>query len=283
MIIPTAARAPHVLRCIRRTALLTDYPDLEIIVALSATIENDWTQQEIVRALSRLPRVRVIDLALAGFNYAEAINRTAEQARGDYLLLLNDDVAPQEPDWLHRMATLLTAPVRIAGARLLYGNDMIQHGGVTMGLADLCEHSGRFWSPDDPGPAGIALLDRDVSAVTAACLLVENSLFRELGGLDTGFAIALNDVDFCLRAGKAGAGIAFCAGATLYHYESLSLGRHYEGDRAGLEATEVRALRERWPGIIVQDPFYNPQASRDPAMEWQPAFPPPSLMDRLSC
>ena len=181
VIIPTAARAPHVLRCIRRTALLTDYPDLEIIVALSAAIENDWTQQEIVRALSRLPRVRVIDLALAGFNYAEAINRTAEQARGDYLLLLNDDVAPQEPDWLHRMATLLTAPVRIAGARLLYGNDTIQHGGVTMGLADLCEHSGRFWSPDDPGPAGIGLLDRDVSAVTAACLLVENSLFRELG------------------------------------------------------------------------------------------------------
>ena len=92
--------------------------------------------------------------------------------------------------------------------------------------------------------------------------------------MDEAFAVALNDVDFCLRAGQAGARIVIAAEVTLFHYESLSLGRHYEGSRAGLEALEVRRLRERWACVIADDPFYSPLASLEPGREFQPGFPP---------
>ncbi len=196
----------------------------------------------------------------------------------DFLLLLNDDVAPNVPDWLDLMlAHMQDSRVGIVGARLLYGNGMVQHEGVILGLADLCEHAGRLRDGADPGPHGIGVVCRQVSAVTAACMLVRASLFRDLGGFDEGFAIALNDVDFCLRARRAGWRIVYCAEAVLTHYESLSLGRHYEGARAALERIEVRRLRDRWAAEISADPFYNPQASLDPGREWQPAFCPRPL------
>jgi GT2 family glycosyltransferase len=271
MIVPTAARSSHVVPCLRAIACGTDYPDFEILVTVSCIDPKDRRQARILRRLASLPRTRIVDAGLATFNYAEANNRAAALASGECLLLLNDDVAPIEPLWLRRMMALLRGRTAIVGARLLYGNLMVQHGGVIMGLAELCEHDGKFSDRADAWPGAS---NRDVSAVTGACMLVRAELYRALGGLDTAFAIALNDVDFCLRARKAGAGIGFCGQATLFHYESLSLGRHYEGERAGLEGVEVRLLRERWQAVIHSDPFYNPQASREPGREWQPAFPP---------
>jgi GT2 family glycosyltransferase len=110
--------------------------------------------------------------------------------------------------------------------------------------------------------------------VTAACLLVPRDLFRSLGGLDEGYAIALNDVDFCLRAGEAGARIVYAAGVEMYHFESLSLGRHYRGARSGLEAIEIRKLRDRWAFRITADPFYHPCVSLETGREFDPGFPP---------
>jgi GT2 family glycosyltransferase len=103
---------------------------------------------------------------------------------------------------------------------------------------------------------------------------VRRELFLSLGGLDEAFAIALNDVDFCLRAGQAGACILLEAGVELYHFESLSLGRHYQGRRSALEALEVRRLRTRWGPVIADDPFYSPLASLEPGREFEPGFPP---------
>ena len=115
---------------------------------------------------------------------------------------------------------------------------------------------------------------REVSAVTGACLLIRAGLYRQLGGMDESFAVALNDVDLCLRVRQSGHKVIYCPEATLFHFESLSLGRHYAGARAGLESLEVRRLRARWAEVIAADPFYNPQASLEPGREWQPAFPP---------
>jgi GT2 family glycosyltransferase len=164
--------------------------------------------------------------------------------------------------------------VGAVGPRLLYGNNAVQHGGVVMGLANLCEHAGRFRDADDPGPHGLALLDREVSAVTAACMLVRADAYRQVGGMDEAYAIALNDVDFCMRLREKHWRIAYTPGISLYHHESLSLGRHYEGARAGLEALEVARLRARWAGTIADDPYYNPNASLEPWRLWQPGFPP---------
>ena len=277
IIVPSAGRSSHVLRCLRQVVAATAYPNFEMLIAVSCVDGNDAAQARILQRLRRLPRVRVLDLGLGGFNYAAANNAAIRQARGEMVLLLNDDIVPLRPDWLQRMVAFTTnsanARAGVVGARLLYGNGMVQHGGVIVGLANLCEHAFRLAPGHHPGPYGMALLDRQVSAVTGACMLVSRSLYETLGGLDESFVIALNDVDFCLRAGEAGARVVLAAEVALYHYESLSLGRHYKGARAGLEAVEVSRLRDRWTHLIAADPFYNPCASLMPGREFLPGFP----------
>jgi GT2 family glycosyltransferase len=278
IVIPSSLRSRHVLRCLRRLLRGTAYPAFEILLAVSGIDPADRVQAARLQEAALLPRTRLLRLDLPVFNYAAVNNQAAAQATGEWLLLLNDDVVPITSDWLGRMVASVVAPdgtaADIVGARLLYGNGMVQHGGVIMGLANLCEHAFRLSARGDEGPQGLGQLQRQVSAVTAACMLVRRKLFESLGGFDEGFAIALNDVDFCLRLGQAGGRILFAGDIELYHFESLSLGRHYEGSRAALEAIEVARLRRRWPEMIAADPFYNPCASVEMGREFMPAFPP---------
>jgi GT2 family glycosyltransferase len=271
-IVPSAIRSAHARHCLRRVVEETDYPAFSVDVIIS---DQAAANPKLLRQMQALPRLRIRTIDLPNFNYAAANNKGAEHAHGDLLLLLNDDVAPRRPDWLSAMVAHMQDPrVGIVGARLFYGNGMVQHEGVIMGLAHLCEHAGRLRAGGDDGPHGLARIDRQVSAVTAACLLIRADLYRALGGMDENFAIALNDVDLCLRARAAGSRVVYCAHAEMWHYESLSLGRHYAGSRAALESLEVRRLQSRWPGAIAADPFYNPLASLEPGREWQPGFPP---------
>lgn len=271
-LVPSQARSMQVARCLRRIQADTTYANLRLDVVLSAPAR---AKARVVRSLQAIPHLTIRANPMQNFNYASINNEAAAVAGSDLLLLLNDDVVPLAPGWLSAMVAHMQDPrVGIVGARLIYGNGMVQHEGVILGLADLCEHSGRLRPAGDPGPHGIGLVSRQVSAVTAACMLVRASLYRDIGGMDEGFAIALNDVDFCLRARQAGWRIVYCAEALLMHYESLSFGRHYAGARAALEPVEVRRLRNRWGSIISADPHYNPQASLDLGREWQPAFCP---------
>jgi GT2 family glycosyltransferase len=270
IVIPTAARGRHVARCIGRVIGGTAGDPMRVLVAVS-----DAGRPAILNRLAHLPGVSFVRTGAAPFNYARVNNQAAAQVNTEFLLLMNDDVAPIDPGWLGAMLAHMADPrVGIVGARLVYGNGMVQHEGVIMGLANLCEHAGRLRPGDDPGVHGMGLLDRQVSAVTGACLLIRTDLYRVLGGMDEDYAIALNDVDLCLRAREAGWWVVYCAGATLHHYESLSLGRHYAGARSVLESREVRRLRSRFGGVIAQDPFYSPLASVQPGREWLPAFPP---------
>lgn len=271
-LVPSALRRPHVLRCLDRIVNATDYPRFSVHLIVS---DATGASQKLLGKVRSLRDLRVLNIDLPDFNYAVANNKAAAEASGDLLLLLNDDVAPLRPDWLSAMVAHMQDPrVGIVGARLLYGNGMVQHEGVIMGLANLCEHAGRLRPGDDAGPHGLGLMDRQVSAVTGACLLIRASLYRDLGGMDERFAIALNDVDLCLRARQTGWRVVYCAQAEMSHYESLSLGRHYAGRRAVLESQEVSRLRGRWQHVIAADPFYSPLASLEPGREWQPGFPP---------
>ncbi len=272
IIIPTSCRSAHVLRCLYQIVTATQYENFEILLAVSRIDAADRRQARHLARAAAWPRVRILDLALPAFNYAQVNNRAAGHADGEYLLLLNDDVAPLSKEYLSVMMSHALAPgVGAVGARLLYGNDTIQHAGVIMGLAGLCEHAGRL---ANSAYGGLAAIDREVSAVTAACLLLPSRVFADIGGFDEAYAIALNDVDLCLRIRATGLRIIYAAFATLRHHESLSLGRHYEGVRASLEASEVHRLRLRWASVIADDPFYNPQAALEPEREWQPSFPP---------
>jgi GT2 family glycosyltransferase len=275
IIVPSPCRSAHVLRCLRAVAAAVAGADVEILLAVSSIDARDRRQAACLAQASAVPGVRVLDLGLPAFNYAEVNNLAAAQARGEFLLLLNDDVTPVTKSFLSLMLIhAKTRGVGAVGARLLYGNDTVQHAGVVLGLAGLCDHAGRLSGAMDRGDHGRASVDREVSAVTAACMLLPARLFAQLGGFDRGFAVALNDVDLCLRIRATGRRIVYTASATLYHYESLTLGRHYQGIRASLEALEVRRLRARWAPLLADDPYYNPQASLEPGREWQPAFPP---------
>jgi GT2 family glycosyltransferase len=272
MLVPTALRSAHVHDCLRRIVTQTDYPHFAVDLVIT---DAKATRPELQRAVTDLPKLRICKIALPDFNYAAANNHAAAQASGELLLLLNDDVAPVSAGWLSAMvAHMQDSRVGIVGARLLYGNAMVQHEGVVMGLAHMCEHEGRLRAGNTAGRHGMGLFDRQVSAVTAACLLIRADLYRDLGGMDESFAVALNDVDLCLRAREAGWRVVYCAHAEMWHYESLSLGRHYAGGRAALESLEVRRLRGRWADVIAADPFYSCLASLEPGREWQPGFPP---------
>jgi GT2 family glycosyltransferase len=274
VIIPSACRSASVLRCLRALTGDAHRPGVEFLLAVSRIDANDRRQSACLAEAAALPGVRVLDLALPAFNFSQVNNAAARQARGEYLLFLNDDVAPVTKHFVPAMLSRMSQGVGAVGARLLYGNDTIQHAGVIMGLGGLCEHACRLAASSDAGDHGRNRVDREVSAVTAACLLMPARLFAEVGGFDEAFAVALNDVDLCLQIRATGARIVYAADVTLIHHESLSLGRHYEGGRAWLEAREVRRLRARWSRVIAEDPYYNPQASLEPGREWQPAFPP---------
>jgi GT2 family glycosyltransferase len=275
IIVPSSCRSPHVLHCLRAVASCVADMDVEILLAIACIDTSDRRQTRYLAQAAAVPRVRVLDLAMPAFNYAEVNNAAAAQASGAYLLLLNDDVAPVTQNFLSVMLShAMTPGVGAVGARLLYGNNSVQHAGVILGLGGLCEHAGRLADASDPGDHGRATVDREVSAVTAACTLLPAPLFAGLGGFERDFAVALNDVDFCLRILATGARIVYTASATLHHYESLTLGRHYQGTRSVLEARETALLRARWSSVLADDPYYNPQASLEPGLEWQPAFPP---------
>ncbi len=275
IVVASAARSGHVLRCLRQVLRRTRHGGLELLVAVSAVDPADRRQAAVLRRLRALPHTRVLELGLPAFNYARVNNLAVAEARHETVLLLNDDVAPIGPDWLAVMQAHLQDPaVAAVGARLLYGDGRVQHGGVVLGLGGLAEHADRLLAGGDAGPLGLGGIDREVSAVTAACMLLRRADWQAVGGMDERFAVALNDVDLCLRLRAAGRLIVQANSAVLHHYESLSLGRHYGGARAGLEAVEVGLLRRLWGPVLGADPYHNPNLSLETGREWCPAWPP---------
>ena len=235
----------------------------------------DARQSRAAEALKREAGATVTWLPAPRFNYATANNHIAARTQGAHILLLNDDVAPIRPDWLRWMCAFMEDPhTGIAGARLLYADGTVQHGGVIMGLAGLCEHAHRHAPAADPGYMARAVLAQELSAVTGACLLVRRRLFEAVGGLDERYASAFNDIDFSLRVGETGHGIVYVPQAELHHYELQTFAGHYEGARAADKAPDVRRMRARWAGVCADDPFYNPNLSLLPGSDWRLAVPP---------
>jgi GT2 family glycosyltransferase len=275
IIVPSAARSRHVTRCLMQVLRKTAYPNYELLIVVSQTQPLDSVQNRILAPLLATGRARVCLLDAARFNYARANNHGVAAAGGDVVCLLNDDVAPIEANWLSSMVGHLhDSSVGAVGAKLVYPDGTLQHGGVIIGLAGLAEHANRFLPADHAGYAHRAVLDQDLSCVTGACLLVRRTAYSEVGGMDQTFEIAYNDVDFCLRLRTAGWRIIFSANAVLRHYESASLGHHFAGDRAGLEQVETSRIRARLHAACAADPFHNPNLSLQRGHEWGLAFPP---------
>jgi O-antigen biosynthesis protein len=275
MIIPSTLRQPQSLSCIRAVLEGTDYSNFDLHIAVMQPGPLDALQRAGAEVLSRYPNLTVTLLEGECFNFSSANNSIAARTKGDHILLLNDDVWPIRRNWLRWMAAFLRDPqMGIVGARLLYPDGRVQHGGIIMGLAGLCDHAHRYLLDTDPGYMSRAVVAQELSAVTGACLLVRRSLYEQVCGLDESYPSAFNDVDFALRIGETGHSVIYVPQAELYHHELQTYESHYAGKRKLFKAEEVRRMRARWTNVCAADPFHNPNLCLTPNFEWTLAFPP---------
>ncbi len=262
VIIPTRNQEQYLSRCIDSIQRRTRGARYEILV-----IDNQSDEPAALAYLETLRhtdgvRVKRFDRP---FNYAAINNFAVSLARGSLLAFVNNDVEVIAPDWLVRLAAQAIRPdVGAVGAKLLYSDDHVQHAGVILGIGGIAGHVHRFLPGDAPGYCGRAVLAQQLSAVTAACMVVEKDKFLAVGGFDAErFAIAFNDIDLCLRLNGAGYRSIYEPAALLYHHESISRGPDDTPNKRKIFAREAAAMRARWGQVLQRDPFYNPNLSLD--------------------
>ena len=264
IVIPTAGQLRRVgnrahdllVACIRSIIERTSWPHYELILVAGRT----GLQPATLAAIERFPVTVVTDAADGPFNIPRKINLGAAHARGEHLVLLNDDIEVADGDWLSAMLEWSQDPgIGAVGAKLLYPDGRLQHIGLVLGVGGIAAHAFHQHPGASAGYASSALSIRNYSAVTAACLMSRRSVFTEVGGFDEAFPVDFNDVDYCLRLGRAGYRTVFTPYAQLYHHESASVGARVP------DRKEIELMRERWGAIIDDDPYYNPNLTRDTA------------------
>jgi GT2 family glycosyltransferase len=265
ILIPNKDHLEDLRRCIHSIQERSTYEDYEIIV-----IENNSTEKAVFDYYDTLREQKNITVVTytGAFNYAKINNFGAGFATGKYLLLLNNDTQVISMNWLEAMLMYAQRPdVGAVGAKLYYGDRTIQHAGVVIGLGAhrTAGHTHYKINYDNLGYMGRLCYAQNVSAVTGACLMVRKSLYDALGGLDEAFAVALNDVDFCLRIRDKGYLNVFTPFAELYHFESASRGSDAADSQKAARYEEESALfRGRWKELLAKgDPYYNPNFSLD--------------------
>jgi GT2 family glycosyltransferase len=274
IIVPTRDRANLLEQCARGVLEGTDYQPLELII-----VDNGSTEPDALELLARLrqdPRVRVLERP-EPFNFSRLNNIGVSYARGEILVLLNNDISMIRRDWLYELVANAVRPnVGAVGARLLYPNGSLQHGGVVLGIGPIPPVAGHLCvgaPAEDPGYLGHLVLARNVSAVTAACLAIRREVYDEAGGLDESIAVAFNDVDLCLRLRARGYDIVWTPAAELYHHESASRGTDIDGPARERFNSELNLMRRRWGERLDSDPFFNPNFDRRTG-DYRLAFPP---------
>lgn len=261
ILIPNKDHTDDLDVCLNSFFERADYQNYEFII-----IENNSVLPETFAYYEKIEKehdnVKVVYWE-AGFNYSTINNFGFKFAKGDYIMLLNNDVELITPDIFQSMLGFCMRPeVGIVGAKLLYNDHTVQHAGVLVGAGGLADHVFKGIHEDDPGYMGRAISSQDVSAVTAACLLVKRSVYEEVGGLEDEFQVAFNDVDFCLKVRKAGYLIVYDADVKLFHYESKSRGMEDTTERFIRFGNEMMLLNSKWDILSTfVDPYYNPNLS----------------------
>jgi GT2 family glycosyltransferase len=280
IIIPTRNQVGLLRRCIETIMPAACRVSAEIIV-----VDNDSAETDTLDYLASVDGNVARVLRVAGaFNFSRLNNLAVSKARGDQILLLNNDIEALDDQWLDEMIGRMMEPdVGAVGATLLWPSGIIQHAGVVLGPSLGAAHAFTDRVQDDCGYAGMLNVAREVSAVTAACLLTRKTDYLAVGGLDeVNFPVNFNDVDYCLKLRALGRRIVVSPHARLLHLESASRGTDQRPDRANRLQRELRALRARWLETIVDDPYYNPLLSLDPIPFSALAWPPRSLGLRLN-
>jgi GT2 family glycosyltransferase len=235
-----------VLDALRDVIERSSYKVNEIVVVV-----DPRTPQAVVDEAEAIGGARLRVVAGEGsFSFSGAVNRGVAHARGELVLFLNDDVQVIDEDFLETMVGLTQADdVGAVGCRLLYGDGTLQHAGHVYNGGAFHVFHGR--GTEEPGPNGLLLVDREVSGVTAACMLVKRDVFEEVGGFSRQFPLNYNDVDFCLKVRRQGYRILYTPHASLYHFESATRRNEVTG-------AEHDAIRERWQHELDHDPYHHP-------------------------
>jgi GT2 family glycosyltransferase len=272
ILIPIRDRVALLDNCLRSIRDKSSYPNYELLI-----VDNDSHEEHTLTYLDKLEQSReALVLRYPGrFNYSGINNFGAGHASGEILVLLNNDVEVISPDWLEELAGQALRPeVGAVGARLLFPDGTIQHAGVTLGIGGVASHTLHGTSGHGAKHFGHANLIRNVSAVTGACLATRKSTFLEMGGLDqVDLTVGYNDTDYCMRVMQSGLRVLYTPYAELVHHESKSRGSDFAGPKLCRFLEEQAIVRARWPELLNNDPFYNPNLSLT-STDFDIAWPP---------
>ena len=263
IVIPNKDHIEDLKRCITSIRERSTYDNYEIII-----VENNSESEEIFDYYRSIECDNIRIVRYEGrFNYSKICNLGVANAKGEYILLLNNDVQVITVNWLEEMLMYAQrSDVGAVGAKLYYANKTIQHAGVVIGLGAhrTAGHTHYGQSRENLGYMGRLCYAQDVSAVTGACLMVKRSLYEKVGGLDESFEVSLNDVDLCLKLRHEGLLNVFTPFAELYHFESISRGLDDNGEKAKRYEEESARFREKWKQDLEEgDPYYNVNFSLD--------------------
>ncbi len=260
ILIPNKDHIADLEKCLQSIYEKTTYQNFEIIV-----IENNSehpTTFQYYETLKKYPRLQVVKWTRE-FNYSAINNFGAQYASGEYLLLLNNDIEIISENWIQEMLMFAQRKdVGAVGAKLYYSDDTIQHAGVILGICGIAGHSHKYFHRSNTGYMTRASIIQNLSACTAACLLLRRDVFDEVGGLDEKFQVAFNDVDLCMKIRRAGYLIVFTPYAEMYHYESKSRGAEVTPQQQERFRSEINRFQEKWgKELEAGDPYYNPHLS----------------------
>ena len=261
IIIPNKDHTDDLELCLFSMSRKSTYRNYEILIVENNS-EKEETFEYYKKLPERYPKVRVLTWEKE-FNYSAINNFAAEEAQGEYLLFLNNDVEILTPDWIEEMLqNCQQENVAAVGAKLYYPDDTIQHAGVVLGLGGIAGHIMCRASREDPGYFGRMISVQEISAVTAACMMVKKSEFDSVKGFDETFQVAFNDIDLCMKFRAARKKIIFTPYAELYHYESKSRGLEDTPEKQFRFDKEVKRFQEKWAQQLeMGDPYYSPNLS----------------------
>ncbi|MEB8144321.1 glycosyltransferase family 2 protein [Enterococcus faecalis] len=263
IIIPTKNGYKDVQRCVSSIIEKTTYQNYEIIMADNGS--TDPKMHELYAEFEQqLPGRFFVESIDIPFNFSTINNRAAKKAHGEYLLFLNNDTEVITENWVTLMVSFAQQErIGCVGAKLLYPNNTVQHAGVILGLGGVAGHGHYGYPHGDLGYFGRLAINVNYSAVTAACLLMKKADFDAVGGFEEAFTVAFNDVDLCLKVQALGRDNVWLHEAELYHFESQTRGYDDKGKKKKRFEQEKVMMEEKWGPLIENDPFYNPNLTRD--------------------
>ena len=263
ILIPNKDHQEDLKRCIDSILNKSTYENYEIVI-----IENNSESKEIFdyyETLKQNPKIKIITHNYP-FNYSALNNAGFKVSKGEQILLLNNDTEVISPDWLQEMLMYAQrADVGAVGAKLRYPDGTIQHAGIGIGIKMLAGHYHKNFPKESPGYFGRLTYAQNMSAVTAACMMIPRHVYEEMNGLDESFSVVFNDVDLCLRIREKNYLIVWTPWAELTHYESKSRGQDEDTpEKKAFFIKETNRFQRKWNKVLTEgDPYYNPNLTRE--------------------